>query len=226
MEARRIFQTTLVHPMRPEFSVAALFLGARIPAAGGAGGTEEICRALAIEPLSDGEISVEELRRVLACLLTDNMEVFDMNARVFRVFVNESGIDESFLEHALSEARLVIAREGPEGGLAGGASAFLGGAQTPGAQAGGAQAGGAQAPGPPAGLAAQTLDGLLASSITAGFGLYRLSERDRLHDVTGRHAIELLFMILPAGLLLVGSQRGLDRALHFGLYERLHATFI
>ncbi len=196
MEARRIFQTTLVHPMRPEFSVAALFLGVRLSA-----GSEEICRSLAIEPLSDGEISHGELRRVLACLLTDNMEVFDMNPRVFRVFVNESGIDESFLEHALSEARLVIARE--EGG---GASGSLGGG--------------------PAELAAQTLDGLLASSIDAGFGLYRLSERDRLHDVTGRHAIELLFMILPAGLLLVGSQRGLDRALHFGLYERLHATFI
>ncbi len=60
----------------------------------------------------------------------------------------------------------------------------------------------------------------------AVFGLYRLPERDRLHNLGGRHAIEILFLILPEGLLLAGSQRGLDRALHFGLYERLHQAFI
>lgn len=38
--------------------------------------------------------------------------------------------------------------------------------------------------------------------------------------------IELLFLILPAGLLLAGSQRGLDRALHFGLYERIHQAIV
>ncbi len=75
-------------------------------------------------------------------------------------------------------------------------------------------------------LAAQTLEGLLADSLAAVFGLYRLAERDRLHDVSGRHEIELLFLVLPEGLLLVGSQRGLDRALHFGLYERIHQAFV
>ncbi len=194
MEARRIFQTTLVHSLRPEFSVAALFLNAELPADTEA---EALCRSLGIEPLSGGEISHDELRRVLACVLTGSLEVFDMNPRAFHTYVNASGIDDGFLEHALTTARLVVARDGP---LSTG-----GAAQT---------------------LAAQTLDGLLADSLAAVFGLYRLPERDRLHDVSGRHAIELLFLILPEGLLLAGSQRGLDRALHFGLYERIHQTFI
>ncbi len=190
MEARRIFQTMLVHSLRPEFSVAALFLNAEVPAEAGA---EALCRSLGIEPLSGGEISHDELRRVLVCVLTGSLEVFDMNPRAFHTYVNASGIDEGFLEHALTAARLVVAR-GAQGA-----------AQT---------------------LAAQTLDGLLADSLAAVFGLYRLAEHERLHDVSGRHAIELLFLILPEGLLLAGSQRGLDRALHFGLYERIHQTFI
>ncbi len=197
MEARRIFQTTLVHSLRPEFSVAALFLNAEFPAGTGAGtGAEALCQSLGIESLSGGEISHDELRRVLACVLTGSLEVFDMNPRAFHTYVNQSGIDEGFLEHALTAARLVVARGGPHSGQ---------GAQT---------------------LAAQTLDGLLADSLAAVFGLYRLSERDRLHDVSGRHAIELLFLILPDGLLLASSQRGLDRALHFGLYERIHQAFV
>ena len=190
MEARRIFQTTLVHALRPEFSVAALFLGAEFPAGAGA---EALCRSLGIEPLSGGEISSDELRRVLACLLTGSLEVFDMTPRAFLTYLNQSGIDEAFLEHALTAARLVVARGAP------------GATQT---------------------LATQTLEGLLADSLAAVFGLYRLSERDRLHDVSGQHAIELLFLILPEGLLLAGSQRGLDRALHFGLYERIHQALV
>jgi hypothetical protein len=200
MEARRIFQTTVVHALRPEFSVAALFVGAEFPAEGGA---EAVCGALGIEPLSGGEISSGELRRVLACVLTGSLEVFDMNPRAFQFYVNQSGIEEGFLDHVLSAARLVVARGGGP----------------PGAQSSG--------PGGPGGaLAAQTLDGLLADSLAAGLGFYGLGERDRLHDVSGRQAIELMFLILPEGLLLAGSQRGLDRALHFGLYERLHQAFI
>ncbi len=202
MEARRIFQTTLVHSLRPEFSVAALFLNAEIPAGAGIETrAEAVCRSLGIEPLSGGEISSNELRRVLACLLTGSLEVFDMNPRAFHTYVNESGIDQGFLEHVLTAARLVIARGAPPGGPPVGRGA----AHT---------------------LAAQTLDGLLADSLAAVFGLYRLPERDRLHDVSGRHAIELLFLVLPEGLLLAGSQLGLDRALHFGLYERIHQAFI
>jgi len=203
MEAQRIFQTTLVHALRPEFSVAALFLSADYPAGTSA---ELLCRSLGIEPLSGGEISHDEFRRVLACLLTGSLEVFDMNARAFHSYVNRSGIEGSFLEHALTAARLVVTRggqRGPGGGTQGATQALA--TQT---------------------LAAQTLDGLLTDSLAAVFGLYRLPEHDRLHDTSGRHAIEILFLTLPEGLLLAGSQRGLDRALHFGLYERIHQTFI
>ena len=199
MEAQRIFQTTLVHALRPEFSVAALFLNAEFPAGTSA---ELLCRSLGIEPLSGGEISHDEFRRVLACLLTGSLEVFDMNPRAFHAYVNTSGIEESFLEHALTAARLVVTRGGRRGAR------------------GGEPEGATQT------LAAQTLDGLLTDSLAAVFGLYRMPEHDRLHDTSGRHAIELLFLTLPEGLLLLGSQRGLDRALHFGLYERIHQTFI
>ena len=199
MEARRIFQTTVVHGLRPEFSVAALFLNTEFPPDVSA---EALCRSLGIEPLSGGDISHDEFRRVLACLLTGSLEIFDMNPRAFLSYVNRSGIEESFLEHALSAARLVVTRgdlRGPGGGR-----------QTRAAHT----------------LAAQTLDGLLTDSLAAVFGLYRLPEHDRLHDTAGRHAIEILFLILPEGVLLAGSQRGLDRALHFGLYERIHQTFV
>jgi hypothetical protein len=200
MEARRIFQTTLVHSLRPELSIAALFLNTEFAAGAGAeAAVEAVCRPLGIEPMSGGEITHDELGRVLACVLTDSLEVFDMTPRAFQFYVNASGIDEGFLEHALTAARLVV----PRGG------------------GGGAQEGGGQG-----GLATQTLESLLADSLAAGFGFYQLSEHDRLHDVSGRHKIELLFMILPDGLLLAGSQRGLDRALHFGLYERIHQNFI
>ena len=49
-----------------------------------------------------------------------------------------------------------------------------------------------------------------------------LSDHDRLHDRSGRHQIELLVLLLPDGLLVCGSQRGLDRALHFGLQGRIN----
>ena len=123
MEVRRIFQTTLVHPIKPEFSVAALFLGAEFPAGTG---VEAVSRTLGIEPLSSGEISEDELRRVLACVLTGSLEVLDMNPRAFRFFVNETGINESFLDHALATAHLVVER-GHRGGQVGVAAQTLGG---------------------------------------------------------------------------------------------------
>ena len=126
---------------------------------------------------------------MLACILTGSLDVFDMNPRAFRVFVNESGINEGFLDHALGGARLVVER-GQGGGQAG--------------------------------LAAHTLGGLLSEGLGAALGLYALSDHDRLHDVSGRHQIELLVLLLPDGLLVCGSQRGLDRALHFGLQERIN----
>lgn len=195
MEAQRIFQTTLVHPLRPEFSVAAIFAAAQVPAGAGMDG---LCRGLGIEPLSGGDISPDELRRIVVYLFTGNFETFDMTPRAFLNYINESGIDDRFLAHVIGSARLVIENgAGREDPLPGGAS------------------GGG-------GLQAQTLGGLLASSLGAELGLFGLSERDRLHDLSGRHHIELLVLLLRDGLLITGSQRGLARALHFGLQERLN----
>jgi len=193
MEARRIFQTTLVHPLRPEFSVAAVFAGADFAAGADVDG---ICRSLDIEPLSGGEISADELRRVLACLLTGNFEAFDMTPRAFLNYTNESGIDERFLDHTIGTGRVVV-ESGPAGELSGAGLAGGGGLQ------------------------ARPLGGLLADSLGAELGLFALSEHDRRHDLSGRHHIELLVLLLREGLLICGGQRGLDRALHFGLQERL-----
>lgn len=191
MEVRRIFQTTLVHPLRSEYSVAALFAGAEIAPGSGMDG---LCRGLGIEPLSGGEISSDELRRVVVYLLTGNFETFDMNPRAFLSYINESGIDDRFLAHVLGHARLVT-----ESG-ARGENPQLGGG----------------------GLQAQTLGSMLAGSQGAEIGLYGLSEHDRLHDLSGRHQIELLVLLLRDGLLICGSQHGLARALHFGLQDRLN----
>ena len=207
MEAQRIFQTTLVHPLRPEFSIAAIFAGAQVPAMGG---MDALCQSLGIEPLSGGDISPDELRRIVVYLFTGNFETFDMHPRAFLNYINESGIDDRFLAHVIGSARLVTeSGAGREDPLARGA---LGGA--PGGAPGGALGGG--------GLQAQTLGGLLAASLGAELGLFGLSERDRLHDLSGRHHIELLVLLLRDGLLITGSQRGLARALHFGLQERLN----
>ena len=195
MEARRIFQTTLLHPLRPEFSVAAVFTAARAPAGGGMDG---LCQSLGIEPLSGGEISPDELRRIVVYLLTGNFEAFDMNPRAFLAYINESGIDDGFLAHVLTTARLVTdSGAGRTDPLTGGA---LGGG----------------------GLQAQTLGSMLAGALGAELGLFALTEHDRLHDLSGRHHIELLVLLLPSGLLVCGSQHGLARALHFGLQERLN----
>ena len=113
MEAPQIFQTTLVHSLRPELSVAALFIHTEFPSGTG---VEAVCQALGIEPLSGGDISRDELRRALVSVLTDSLEVFDMNQRAFHAYVNESGVDDGFLEHAITAARLVVTRGKDQGG--------------------------------------------------------------------------------------------------------------
>ena len=228
MDARRIFQTTLIHSIRPEYALSALYLSADIPDQARA---EAICHSLSIEPISGGEITSDELRRVLACLLCDNLEVFDMNPREFRHYVNESGIEMSFLEHAQTTACLVVARSkaqesdqesGQENDPGSGQDDSQGDDSESGQEAGQDVDPGSDQPA----QATQTLDGLLAESFAAGFGVYHLSEQDRIHDGSGQHAIKLLFLFLTEGLLLAGSRESLDHALDFGLYERLHETFV
>ncbi len=51
MELRRLIQTTIVHPLRPEFSVATLFVPLRLPEDIV---LDDLSRSLGIEPISEG----------------------------------------------------------------------------------------------------------------------------------------------------------------------------
>ena len=228
MDARRIFQTTLIHSIRPEYALSALYLSADIPDQARA---EAICQSLSIEPISGGEITSDELRRVLACLLCDNLEVFDMNPREFRHYVNESGIEMSFLEHAQTTACLVVARSkaqesGQEDSQGDEPESVQEDSQDDDSESDQEAGQDVDSRSDQPAQATQTLDGLLAESFAAGFGVYHLSEQDRIHDGSGQHAIKLLFLFLTEGLLLAGSRKSLDHALDFGLYGRLHETFV
>ena len=182
MESRRLFQTTLVHPLKPEFSLSALFVAAALPPDTNVDG---LTAALGMDLLSGGTISEAELKRVLACILSGNFDVFDMNDRAFRTFVNQFDIGFEYLDRIIHKDDIVIERGSP---------------------------------------ASETLFGLLNDSFGAALSLFTLSERARVQDLTGFHKIELLILIMPYGFLLCGIMRGISRALHFGLYDRLYQT--
>ncbi len=182
MEPRRLLQTTLVHPLRPEFSVSALFAGAAFSKDTDVDG---INAALGIEPISGGTISEAELKRVLVCIFSENFAVFDMDERAFRAFVGETGVDMEFLERATHQDFIVVERGAPQWA---------------------------------------SLAGLVNDALGATLGFFPVPERSRFHDVTGSPNIELLTIVVPYGVLACGSQRGLGRALNFGLYERLHRS--
>ncbi len=111
MEPRRILQTTLVHPLRPEFSVSALFVGAVFSKDTDVDGIDA---ALGIEPISGGTISEAELKRVLVCIFSENFAVFNMDERAFGAFVGETDIDMEFLERAIHRDFIVIERAVPQ----------------------------------------------------------------------------------------------------------------
>lgn len=184
MEPRRIFQTTLVHQLKPEFSLSALFVAAALPPDTN---IEGLTAALGMDILSGGSISEAELKRVLTCILSGNFDVFDMNDRAFRTFVNQVDIGHDYLDRVIHKDYVVIEKGSP---------------------------------------ASETLFGLLNDSFGAALGLFTLSERARVHDLTGFHKIELLSLIMPYGFLLCGSMRGISRALHFGLYDRIYQTLM
>ena len=167
MEPRRILQTTLVHPLRPEFSVSALFAGAVFSKDTDVDGIDA---ALGIAPISSGTISEAELKRILVCIFSENFAVFDMG---------------EFLERAIHRDFIVVERGA---------------------------------------LQSASLAGLLNDALGATLGFFPVPERARLHDVAGAPNIELLTIVVPYGVLACGSQRGLGRALNFGLYERLHRS--
>ncbi len=182
LEPRRILQTTLVHPLRPEFSVSALFVGAVFSKNTDVDGIDA---ALGIEPISGGTISEAELKRVLVCIFSENFAVFDMDERAFGAFVGETDIDMEFLERAIHRDFIAIERGAPQ---------------------------------------SASLAGLLNDALGATLGFFPVPERARFHDFTGSPNIELLTIVVPYGVLACGSQRGLGRALNFGLYERLHSS--
>lgn len=180
MELRRLVQTTIVHPMRPEFSVASLFVPARLPEDIV---LDDLSRSLGIEPISGGKISAAELERVLVCLLSGSFEVFDMGERAFRHFVNERDITTEFLAEVQNKAHVLVEREY---------------------------------------AIRDSLSAVLERSFGASLGTYSVPARAALHDTSGAPQVELLSLIGSSGVLICGSVLGLDRALHFGLYERIY----
>ena len=105
MELRRICQTTLAHPVRPEFSVSTLFVPAKFPEDVKVDG---ILEALELDSLSGGSISESELKRVIASILSHNLETFDMNEIEFRSYVNKTEISMDFLNKCIHDKHIVI----------------------------------------------------------------------------------------------------------------------
>lgn len=103
MNPRRITQTTVVHPLRSEFSFSIVV--APIASADEVAG-EQALRELGLEPISEGAISESELLRVLACTLTGELQIFEMADREFRLYANEIGVEYEFLTKASSEPGL------------------------------------------------------------------------------------------------------------------------
>ncbi len=182
MKLQRLIQTMIVHPLLPGLSVATLFVPLHLPE-----GTdvEALSRSLGIEPISGGAIAEAELDRVLACLLRSNLEVFDMDEREFRRFVNESNITVEFLDEVQHKAHVLFEQEY---------------------------------------AVRDSLSTVLDRSFGASLGQYAVPEHAAIHDTSGARHIELLSLIGASGLLICGSVLGLDRALHFGLYERIHLS--
>ncbi len=180
MKLRRLIQTTVVHPLRPEFSVATLFVPLRLPEDIV---LDDLSRSLGIEPISGDAISDAELKRVLACLLWGSLDVFDMDEPEFRRFVNESNITVEFLDEVQHKAHVLFEREYAMG---------------------------------------DSLSTVLGRSFGASLGQYAVPERAAAHDTSGARHIEMLSLIGSSGVLICSSVLGLDRALHFGLYERVY----
>lgn len=181
MESRQIFQTTLIHPLRPEYSVAALFVCANFSEHSD---IDTVLEAFGIESISGGSISEPELKRIMAYILSDAADIFDMNDAAFRTFANGSDISIEFLDKALYENSFIIEEERPE---------------------------------------RRGLNSLLLNSFGASVGQYAVPEHARLHDTSGQPKITLLNVNLPYGVMLCGSSRGIDRALHYGLHAKICA---
>ncbi len=182
MELGRLVQTTIMHPLRPEFSVATLFVPLRLPEDIV---LDDLSRSLGIEPISGGKISEAELKRVLVCLLSGSFEVFDMGEQAFRHYVNVHDITTEFLDEVQNKEHVLFEREN---------------------------------------AIRDSLSAVLERSFGASLGQYSVPGHAAVHDTSCAPHLDLLCLIGSSGVLLVGSVLGLDRALHFGLYERIHLS--
>ncbi len=180
MDTPRTFQTTLVHPLRAELSVSMLFARADFPPHTNA---ETVARAMGLEAISGGDISADELKRILACILLHRFDVFDMDARAFTAYVNESTLEVEYLERAMSGNVIVVERQAP---------------------------------------VSTALVSLLHASLGAALALYPVPAHERARDPGAPAKIELFDLVMPYGVLLCGSVRGLARALQYGLFDSLH----
>jgi len=105
LHSRKIHQTTLVHLLRPEFSFSSVFIGTATPAPLN---INAVMAALGIESISGGDISRDELRKVIVYMLSDNLEVFDFADRVLLRYVNELGIMQEFLDEIMMTRCLIV----------------------------------------------------------------------------------------------------------------------
>lgn len=105
MHSRKIHQTTLVHLLRPEFSFSSVFVGTVDPAPRD---ITAVMAALGIESISGGDISRDELRKVIVYMLSENIEVFDFADPVLLRYVNELGIMREFLDEIMTANSLVV----------------------------------------------------------------------------------------------------------------------
>lgn len=112
MHSRKIHQTTLVHLLRPEFSFSSVFIGAADPAPLD---IAAVMSALGIDSISGGDISRDELRKVIVYMLSDNLEIFDFADPVLLRYVNELGIMNEFLDEIMTSKCLILDDGDPRG---------------------------------------------------------------------------------------------------------------
>lgn len=112
MHSRKIHQTTLVHLLRPEFSFSSVFIGTADPAPLD---IAAVMSALGIDSISGGDISRDELRKVIVYMLSDNLEIFDFADPVLLRYVNELGIMNEFLDEIMTSKCLILDDGDPRG---------------------------------------------------------------------------------------------------------------
>jgi len=110
LHSRKIHQTTLVHLLRPEFSFSSVFFGTSDPAPQD---VATVMAVLGIDSISGGEISRDELRKIIVYMLSENLEVFDFADPVLLRYVNELGIMREFLDEIMTADCVLIDGESP-----------------------------------------------------------------------------------------------------------------